>query len=85
MELVAEEHMLNNQITLTCFLNLERILYAHLLSQQPRPVVKRFSQFRVVRTENLLLYRLTPLIEWLRLGILPLKHEGKTRQKRRQN
>ena len=45
---------------------------SHLCLQQPRPAVKCRGQARVLRAENLLLDRLTPLVQLPRLGVLPL-------------
>ena len=41
---------------------------SHLCVQQQRPVVERCGQTWVLRAQHLLLYCLTPLIEWLSLG-----------------
>ena len=47
-------------------------LWLHLGVQQRRPVAHRCGEFWVLKAQGFLLYRLTTLIEYLSLRILPL-------------
>ena len=50
----------------------ETYIASHLSFQQPRTVVERCGQPRVLRAQNLLLDRLAPLVEWGSLVVLAL-------------